>query len=381
MVQRLYSAILAALLIVKENHRFYRWSFIDKTGYLLHTYGMDNLLVISALTQKAESSLVASILARYGVEAKIPGQTAELEALLAEKNPAVIILDLSLQDQQGEPYCKSLRKRYPDNALQVILLADQPDQVSRCLDMGADDFIFRPLQDLEFYTRIQAALIRLRAQRDIYLERDFFRNAVYYEEQLSNSILDQHLHLKEAFSNIEKINRDLEQSNRKLERIARFDMLSGLLNRMSLFHTMDMEIERSVRNGTMLSGVMIDLDHFKMINDNHGHQAGDEAIRVTGKLLLAEMRRYDQAGRYGGEEFFVILPDTSLDQAGGIAERYRQRMAECEVRFDGHLLQVTASFGVAPFHPGESREHWIGRADRAMYRAKQAGRNRVEVSD
>lgn len=342
---------------------------------------MDNLLVISALTQKAESSLVASILARYGVEAKIPGQTAELEALLAEKNPAVIILDLSLQDQQGEPYCKSLRKRYPDNALQVILLADQPDQVSRCLDMGADDFIFRPLQDLEFYTRIQAALIRLRAQRDIYLERDFFRNAVYYEEQLSNSILDQHLHLKEAFSNIEKINRDLEQSNRKLERIARFDMLSGLLNRMSLFHTMDMEIERSVRNGTMLSGVMIDLDHFKMINDNHGHQAGDEAIRVTGKLLLAEMRRYDQAGRYGGEEFFVILPDTSLDQAGGIAERYRQRMAECEVRFDGHLLQVTASFGVAPFHPGESREHWIGRADRAMYRAKQAGRNRVEVSD
>jgi diguanylate cyclase (GGDEF)-like protein len=342
---------------------------------------MDDLLVLTALSMPEENQSIQSILSSHSVEVKIAENRKALEKILEEKVSAVVILDLFLQDEEGKPFCTILRKRYPENPVQLVLVADNPDQVSNCLEMGADDFVFRPLRDLEFSTRIQAALIRLRAQREIYVERDFFRTAVYHEEKLSNTVLDQHLHLKEAFSNIEKINRDLEQSNRKLERIARFDMLSGLLNRMTLFHTMDMEIERAVRNGTMLSGVMIDLDYFKMINDNHGHQAGDEAIRVTGKLLLEEMRRYDQAGRYGGEEFFVVLPDTSVQQAMGIAERYRQSLAEMEVRYDDHLLEVTASFGVAPFHPGESREHWIGRADRAMYRAKQGGRNRVEMID
>jgi diguanylate cyclase (GGDEF)-like protein len=126
---------------------------------------------------------------------------------------------------------------------------------------------------------------------------------------------------------------------------------------------------------------MIDLDYFKEINDNHGHQAGDDVIRVVGKMLNEEMRKYDQAGRYGGEEFFVVLPDSSLEQALGIAERLQTRFADTDIAAADTVLRVTASFGVAVFRPGESREHWMDRADKAMYRAKQSGRNRVVKID
>lgn len=301
----------------------------------------------------------------------------EIFDYLDTNQASLLIMDRQLEDDEENFTCASIRKRYPGKPLQIILVADSPESVANCLRTGGDDFITLPVRPLEFQTRIQAALIRRRAQQEIYTERDFFRNAVRYEEELSNRILDQHLHLKEAFANIEKINNELEHSNRKLERIARFDILSGLLNRMSLFHTIDIEIERAVRTGRVLSGIMIDLDYFKEVNDNYGHQAGDEVIRVVGKMLNEEMRRYDQAGRYGGEEFFVVLPDSTLEQAAGIAERLQVRFAGTDIGVASTTIRITASFGVASFRPGESREHWMARADRAMYRAKQSGRNRV----
>ncbi|WP_020612356.1 GGDEF domain-containing response regulator [Sediminispirochaeta bajacaliforniensis] len=338
---------------------------------------MDDEIITVLVDQSEDRAEITTILEEEGYTVVSCEQPNELYELIGTGSVAVVILDQHVSDQAGDAVCGVIRRRFPGIPLQILLVAKAPNSVQDCLNSGGDDFVCKPILRLEFLTRIRASLIRERAQRDIYTERDFFRNAVRYEEELSNRILDQHLHLKEAFANIEKINQELETSNRRLEKIARFDILSGLLNRMSLFHAIDIEIERAVRTGRNLSGIMVDLDFFKMINDNHGHLAGDEAIRMVGKVLIQEMRRYDQAGRYGGEEFFVVLPDSNGEQALGIAERLRKKLESSPFFFDRKKISLTASFGVTTFRPGESREHWIGRADRAMYQAKQGGRNRV----
>ncbi len=342
---------------------------------------MEEQIIIVATANEIEQEEIRTILENDNFKVLLCSGFEEMIARLEETETSLLIVSIHMVDTRGNPVCGTIRKRFSGRPLQIILITETPESAGQCLQSGGDDFVCLPIRPLEFLTRIQAAIIRGRVQQEIYTERDFFRNAVRYEEELSNRILDQHLHLKEAFTSIEKINTELEYSNRKLERIARVDILSGLLNRMSLFHTIDVEIERAVRTGGALSGIMIDLDFFKEINDNHGHQAGDEVIRIVGKMLNEEMRKYDQAGRYGGEEFFVVLPDSSLEQAVGIAERLQVKFAETDIDAAGTVLRVTASFGVALFRPGESREHWMNRADKAMYRAKQGGRNRVELMD
>jgi diguanylate cyclase (GGDEF)-like protein len=122
---------------------------------------------------------------------------------------------------------------------------------------------------------------------------------------------------------------------------------------------------------------MVDIDRFKNINDNFGHQCGDMVIREIGARLSAGLRKYDYAGRYGGEEFFVVLSNSSEDQAMRIAERFRRDMEECRLECGGETIAITVSIGVARYVPGESQESWIERADRAMYQAKQGGRNKI----
>jgi diguanylate cyclase (GGDEF)-like protein len=244
----------------------------------------------------------------------------------------------------------------------------------------ADDFINIAADDAEIHVRITCARMRLQRQIEIYNEKEFFRSAAKWEEELSSKALDQNLKLKKAYQEIDYLNKKLEKANRELETFARLDILSGLMNRASLHTVLDEEIERSLRSGISLSGIMLDIDFFKQINDRYGHQCGDSVIRAIGSFLAKGLRRYDHAGRYGGEEFFIVLPHTSLEEAAGIAERFRASIEELNIRYEEEVIYVRASLGVARYHGGESRESWIDRADKAMYRAKQNGRNRVETA-
>jgi diguanylate cyclase (GGDEF)-like protein len=124
---------------------------------------------------------------------------------------------------------------------------------------------------------------------------------------------------------------------------------------------------------------MIDLDRFKSINDSYGNLSGDEAIRAAGDAIRSCLRREDYAGRYGGEEFFVLLPGAELSVALAIAERIREFIATTPVKHDGKTFNVAASVGVAEYRRGEAPGEWVARSDSAMYRAKQLGRNRVEA--
>jgi diguanylate cyclase (GGDEF)-like protein len=272
-----------------------------------------------------------------------------------------------------------MRKVHSDQPLQVLLLAEvqKDEQVKKSVESGSDDFIRVPFEPVELQARTRAAQIRWEIQAGLVKEREYYRIAVAEEERLSSLVLDQNLNLKDAYEKIRRLNEELEKANTELEQIAAFDSLSGLLNRRSLFTRISIEIERSIRLDVPLTGLMIDIDKFKAINDNFGHQCGDMVIREIGARLQAGLRKYDYAGRYGGEEFFVVLSNSNEQQSLGIAERFRKDMEDLRFQCSGENIGVTVSIGAARYAPGESQESWIERVDRAMYQAKQSGRNRI----
>ena len=160
--------------------------------------------------------------------------------------------------------------------------------------------------------------------------------------------------------------------------MATTDALTGLLNRRSLLESTLREVARTRRYGDQLAVVLLDVDHFKQINDRRGHAAGDLVLTAVGKILHAALRTCDIVARWGGEEFVLVLPSTSLEAGALAAERVRGLLASAEITDStGEAIAVSASFGVASYVADETLEQVIDRADRAMYRAKSAGRNRV----
>ena len=171
--------------------------------------------------------------------------------------------------------------------------------------------------------------------------------------------------------------RQAEGRAREFARIADTDALTGLLNRFGFSGAFSRELERARRYTQPLSVVMIDLDHFKRVNDEHGHAAGDQVLTSVARLLEAQVRQSDLVVRWGGEEFVVVAPMTRLEGAARLAEKLRAQLARLRGRPAG---VVTGSFGVAELLPGDGVESVLYRADLALYRAKKGGRNAVVCS-
>ena len=181
---------------------------------------------------------------------------------------------------------------------------------------------------------------------------------------------------------VQEATEELRLQKLEAERTARTDGLTGLLRRRAFIELADAEIQRCLRYEDPLSFIMFDVDHFKAINDNHGHACGDAALVHLAELLREQMRESDLPCRWGGEEFVVLLPRTSPDVARHAAERIRSHFEANPVRWEDRSLRVTASFGVAAFDTRDlSLSNMVARADVALYRAKRNGRNRVEVAE
>ncbi len=173
----------------------------------------------------------------------------------------------------------------------------------------------------------------------------------------------------------------LTTQNVELERLATTDSLTGLANRRRLFDCLEQEVYRAQRYGTTLSLVMFDIDHFKRINDSWGHATGDWVLCRIARETHQLLRKTDQAGRYGGEEFVVLLPETDLSEALLLAQRLSRRISDTVITPEHDApMPVTVSVGVAALASDETGEELIHRADQALYRAKQNGRNRVETA-
>lgn len=169
---------------------------------------------------------------------------------------------------------------------------------------------------------------------------------------------------------------------RELQELAYLDALTGIANRRFLDQVLEARLNESGRYGWQLGFILMDVDHFKAVNDTYGHEVGDQVLRMVARTLRGATRSYDLVGRWGGEEFAAILTSTSPDGLWSIAERYRALVEQSDIQVNGHRLQVTVSLGAAlAAGSTDTPSSLVARADELLYQSKRAGRNRVTVED
>ncbi|GAB4356998.1 MAG: hypothetical protein Kow006_24500 [Gammaproteobacteria bacterium] len=194
------------------------------------------------------------------------------------------------------------------------------------------------------------------------------------------SLDDLHKHLeskvRERTTELDQLNRLLREKNEALERLSTTDALTGISNRLALERILEQEIRRAERYNHPLCVILLDVDHFKQINDRWGHQVGDRVLQEVCRVITERLRATDVLGRWGGEEFLIVAPNASPSSALGLAEALREKLAAHDF---GVGRSVSASFGISTFVPGDTVERLLNRADEALYRAKHRGRNRVEA--
>lgn len=249
----------------------------------------------------------------------------------------IVLLDLSLPDCFGLEGITTLQKKFPDLPVVVLTGLDNNEMPLEALERGAQDYLCKGRCSSETLVRA----LRYSIQR-------------------------------------QQIQGENRQLLTELARQARHDGLTGILNRRSLVTELEKEWNRVARSGEAFSCVMVDVDFFKRVNDSHGHAAGDLVLQTIANLLSSACRTMDIPGRYGGEEFLVLLPDTTEAGALAWAERLRQSLAATPISINDEIIHVTASFGVAERGTAlEQSEQLVDQADQALRLAKQLGRDKV----
>jgi len=191
---------------------------------------------------------------------------------------------------------------------------------------------------------------------------------------------ERHVRRLEKLARIsDRYQRDLRQMAETLREAALRDPLTGLGNRRFLMDRLQQEAEAARQNGTGFVLALVDIDYFKSINDNFGHEIGDQVLCRFAETLASTLREYDVCGRWGGEEFVILLPGTTLDAAARVIERLRAAIATMPLPMLGEGQGITASFGLAAFDPAEPLTRLLNRADAALYAAKNMGRNRLHL--
>lgn len=242
-------------------------------------------------------------------------------------------------------------------------------------------------------TTLGAIYVENRSQRDLFDEADLEPLELFAAQAavcIENAILNQNMEGRVAARTAalqqanEQLKREIQERKRveaKLQELATTDELTQIFNRRHFFKLARREFKRAQRYHHPLSIVLMDLDHFKRVNDRHGHPAGDQALRTVATVCQDNLREIDILARYGGEEFILLLPEIGADPARQAAERLRQKIAAESIAIGGQTIAITASLGVASLE--EDGEESVGavlhRADQALYTAKKAGRNRVKI--
>ncbi len=294
---------------------------------------------------RTQAEWLAQVLSREGYRVTICGEGRDAIRRVRTEPPDLVLLDMILPDMEGLEVLRIMKSRTDEQFIPVILLSVKADLDSRVtgLRIGADDFLAKPFADAEILARA-AAMLRIKVLQD-----------------------------------------QLRSAKRQLEKLSVTDGLTGLFNRRHFEQRLHQEFQRAQRYSDPVSLIMLDLDHFKDVNDRYGHLLGDEVLRATAELLRASIREPDICFRYGGEEFAVILPKTHVQGALAVAERIfrelQQKIHAVEVTETGARegIRVTSSIGVA-FYPSKdvtSPELLVKLADEALYRAKHEGRNTI----
>ncbi len=197
--------------------------------------------------------------------------------------------------------------------------------------------------------------------------------------EMFNAISDQTKRLESLNRQLKDVNSELEKKNKKLYELATYDYLTKLYNRAFVMDMFSKEFSKSKRHGHELACLLLDIDNFKKINDTYGHLTGDVVLRQIGLRLKADIREQDIVGRYGGEEFLIVLPNTNLEQALFVAEKVRKKIEDLEIRSNNKMIKTSVSIGVSDInHNGPDKvDDLLYQADTALYRAKRKGKNRT----
>lgn len=256
-------------------------------------------------------------------------------------NPSVelVLCDLEMPRMDGFKFVGMVRTREEFRDIPIIMLTAQESRELKIkgLEQGASDYVTKPFDPGELIARVKVQL------------------------------------------KIKMLQNELKRSNEMLKELSNTDPLTQLFNRRYMMSVMDKEIQRTSRKGSPISFVIMDIDHFKKVNDQYGHQQGDTVLVNVANLIRKHLRSYDVAARYGGEEFVAILPETPLDEAMAVADRIRAAVQQHTFANKLQALKVTISMGVATYPaPGlDTIDDIIRVADEALYRAKAEGRNQV----
>jgi two-component system cell cycle response regulator len=277
-----------------------------------------------------------------GQAGRVVSTTAEALAASREQRFDLIVISLLVDNENGLRLCSQFRSQEDTRQVPILLIVDDFDtpRLVKGLDIGANDYLIRPVDPNEMTARVRTQVRRRRYQ-------DRLRQN--YERSLS---------------------------------LALTDSLTGLYNRRYMTRHLEGLVQRAAGVGKSLSVMLFDIDHFKSINDTYGHDVGDEVLKVLAQRVSGNMRNFDMVARHGGEEFVVVMPDTSGEIAQSVCERLCQRIAGEPFRIASEpgLVNVTVSIGLTDFQgAGDSADDMLKRADRAMYRAKNGGRNRIEA--
>ncbi len=287
--------------------------------------------------------MLQGLIKKWGYEAILAEDgDAAWKSLKTMDAPRIALLDWMMPGQNGVDVCRLLRKQRPEPYTYILLLTamDTPESVVEGLESGADDYLIKPFNPQELKARIRVGL----------------------------RLLD--------------LEDKLVQAREAMRFKATHDTLTGVWNRGAILETLEREVWRSRRERHSLGVVIADLDHFKSVNDTHGHLAGDSVLREVTKRMQTHVRPYDAVGRYGGEEFLVLLPGCDGLQTKEKSERLREAISERPIDTSAGILKVTMSAGAVATGdwPEDTPNQILQMADSALYRAKEEGRNRTVIA-
>ena len=262
--------------------------------------------------------------------------------LLTESKADLVICDLEMPRLDGLKFLQLVNARADLHDIPIIILTGNHDRNAKLkgLELGACDYLTKPFDAAELVARVG-------------------------------------IHLK-----IKKLQDDLKAANDHFKQLSNLDPLTNLYNRRYLTEALENELERVKRLNSCVSLLIVDIDHFKHVNDVYGHPKGDKVLVAVADALKKGLRTYDVAARYGGEEFVLVLPGTTSQGGHVVAERLRNEVQSLRFEIPMDRVLVTVSVGIATFDAdhGDNFDLFFNRADRALYRAKQNGRNRIEVA-
>jgi diguanylate cyclase (GGDEF)-like protein len=297
-----------------------------------------NIRVLVAEDEPVSRHRLHAALKSWGYEVtSVANGTEAMREIERTDGPTLAILDWSMPELDGLQVCRAVRETAAGQYVYIILLTakDRDDDVLQGFDAGADDYITKPFDTRQLKARVRSGARIVQLQRQLIAAREQLREKAMH------------------------------------------DPLTGLLTRGAFFEICDGEVARARRQGLPVALMLADLDHFKTINDRYGHLAGDDVLREASARLKATFRKGDAIGRYGGEELVALAVGASMEDALGLAERFRQSV--CREPFEtsaGHI-DVTTSVGIAVVVNVEGSWTLVKAADEALYRAKASGRNAV----